>query len=315
MNTDQVKRERLDTLFAGDTPDRPPVAFWHHFYPEGSPPALARHTAEFYRHFDPDFAKLMPDLPYSLPNGSIKTSADWDYVTAVPLDRGPGRDWTMAAQKARQLLGPQAPFFVTMFSPLTWAQYWVGLENLGRIAQENPARIHRALLVTAESIAELLQALIAVGVDGIYYSVWGTDVLEESVYREFGRPYDLCALEGARHSPWNILHVHGGVGTRLDMFQAYPCAVVSWSPLDTQISVTDGTKQLRGKIPMTGVVERGSHLSGSMTDVAVVDQQLRSLKQSLGCKLIVAPGCSFPDDVSPQVLHHMRGAVDQWETC
>lgn len=309
MNSDVQKRERLQQLFAGNEPDRPPVAFWHHFYPDGNGGQLARYTYQFYRQFDADFAKIMPDIPYTLPDNSIQRDIDWEYVAPIAMDSGNVAQYILAAEATRKLLGPDAPLLVTIFSPLAWLQYWVGLSNVADLERFPLAKVHRALSITAENLFNLSRKLLSVGVDGIYYSVWGSDLLSAEVYKEFGRPYDLMALEGARGAEFNILHVHGAQGLKLELYQDFPLKVVSWSSLDTGITLTQGKALLNGKIPMGGWSERGDHLlSENPTDL--IADEAKAAKRELGNSLILAPGCSLPDNVSAATLRAMRTAAE-----
>ena len=76
--------ERVSLAVNGEEVDRLPVCFWHHFKPEGSGRKLAEATYQFFVHdFDLDIAKLMPDIPYPFPHGSIKSIDDWRLLEPI----------------------------------------------------------------------------------------------------------------------------------------------------------------------------------------------------------------------------------------
>ena len=307
--SDSEKRTRLMQLFHGETCDRPPVAYWHHFYPEGEASKLAYETAKFYWQFDADFAKIMPDIPFMLPDNAIQRGIDWDYLAPVSFAEGNAEQYVKTVSETRKLIGPEAVLLATVFSPLAYLQYFIGLDRVAHLGEEPSARVHRALAAIARNVNAVCREIIAAGADGIYYSVWGSDILSSQAYCEFGRPYDLMGFDGARGSQFNILHVHGAANPQLNLFKDYPAKVVSWSCLTSGVGLLEGKKLLGGKIPMGGVEELGEHLTRG-TNLDLVVAQGQAAAQELSNQCIVAPGCSLPDDVSPEILRAIRKSVE-----
>jgi len=67
--------ERVRAALNGEAVDRIPLCFWHHFKPEGSGERLAEFTIDFFvKKFSLDIVKIMPDLPYPVPEPAITTA-------------------------------------------------------------------------------------------------------------------------------------------------------------------------------------------------------------------------------------------------
>jgi uroporphyrinogen-III decarboxylase len=306
--SDIEKRTRLMQLFHGESCDRSPVAFWHHFYPEGDASKLAYTTAKFYKDYDADFAKIMPDIPFMLPDNSIQRDIDWSYISLLSFEEGNAAQYVRTVKETRKLIGSEAVLLTTVFSPLAYLQYFIGLDRVSSLEGVSPTKVHRALATIAQNVNALCREISAAGADGIYYSVWGSDILSAEAYCEFGRPYDLLGFEGARGSQFNILHVHGTADPKLQLFKDYPAEVVSWSTFTSGIDLLEGKEQLGGKIPMGGITELGEHLVAG-TEIERVVAEGQDASSALSKQIIVAPGCSLPDAVSSDILRAIRKSV------
>ncbi len=309
--TDSQKRRRLEALIEGRLPDRTPVLFWRHFPAGGTGRELARGTAWFYRRYDADAAKVMPDIPFTMPLGSVTKEGDWDYVQVAGPDRSrAAAEYVLAARETRRLIGPEAPLLVTLFTPLMYAFELRGLDTPERLLEDSPPRVHHALEALAASVIAIGRALLAAGADGIYLSVWGADVLPPAAFAEFGRPYDLAVVDALREGALNILHVHGGPGLRLEQVADYPLPLVSWSSMATGISLEEGLGRLGGRVPVGGAPESGTAVTAEGADeLATALESTLVWAQARQQPMLLAPGCSLPDQVPDSVLDALRQAV------
>jgi uroporphyrinogen decarboxylase len=307
-----TKRERVWAAVHGENVDRPPFFFWHHFKPHNVPHALAQSTIDFFGRFDLDIYKIMPDMPYPFPPTSIRQPDDWDLI--APLEPTAGNLGRMAQTTAlvRDAIGPETPLVVTVYSPITEARRFAGgPDALRQHLAENPSEVHRALGVLAGNLAGYCQELLDAGADGIYYAVQGIagGWLSEAEFREFARPYDLLVLNACSAGWLNVIHLHGGPEIMVDLALGYPGAVVSWEDRLTGVRLADLRQRLGPKAAMGGIDERGAINQG---DVAALTREMRdALDQTEGGKhLILAPGCSVPDEIDEGHLTLARRAVD-----
>ena len=110
----------------------------------------------------------------------------------------------------------------------------------------------------------------------------------------------------------NIVHVHAdptqeGDDLYFEDFVDYPVSVMSWSDRLTGPSLSEALT-MTDKCLMGGLWERGPLTHGSETEL---DNEIMSaISQTKGRRLILANGCSVPDDVDERWLHVARRLVD-----
>ena len=307
------KRERVEAALQGELVDRPPVCFWHHFRPEGSGYRLAELTYDFFIcRFDLDIAKLMPDLRYPFPRRTITTPDDWYLVDSIDFRTSRyAREWVRAVRRLRELAGPEVPIVVTVFSPLTQVLYFVADHQLFlQHAVERPALLHQVLAIIAENVRQQIELVLAAGADGIFFALQGCSatVMPVERYREFGRPYDLLALSGAADAWLNILHVHGERDLYFDEVLDYPVRVLSWSDRRAGPSLAQASQRTT-RCLMGGWDEFGPLARGP--EEGIRDEALDAFRQTNGRRLILANGCSVPDDTDERWLAAARRIVDE----
>jgi uroporphyrinogen decarboxylase len=317
---------------AGEVLDRVPVCFWHHFKPEGSGRRLAEMTQAFFDlQFDLDIAKIMPDVPYPFPRKSIRDANGWRMIEPLDLERSPFVQQRLRAiEHLRAALGPDTPIVMTVFSPLTEAlNFCVDQETFWRHIAEQPAVVHGALETIARNLGDAMDLFIQAGADGIFFSIMGAMTetppgqvynpdktpthsysgLGEGRYREFGKPYDLMALRRASDGWLNILHHHGDANLLMDLVLDYPVQVLSWSDRLTGQSLAD-LHQQTDMCLMGGWHEFGA-LSNGPIDAIRAEAEDALAQTGGGKRLILANGCSVPDDTPEEWLEAARDAVDQ----
>lgn len=312
---EMTKTERVMAAVHGEEVDRIPVCFWHHFKPHGSGRRMAEATLEFFEAtFDLDIIKIMPDLPYPFPRRSIRDIDDWRLIE--PIDAERSRFFNQRAvsiQALRDAVGYETPIIMTVFSPLCEAFYFAeSRETFWEHYQQDPAVIHEALATVAENLRAHIQDCMDTGADGVFFALQGStsDIMSAERYRELGRPYDLLALQGARDSWLNILHVHGDKNLHFDEVVDYPVQVLSWSDRLAGPSLKDARSKT-SKALMGGWHEFGALSNGPVDEIRSEAED--SIAQTNGRKFILANGCSVPDDTNEQWLHAAREIVDELE--
>jgi len=304
--------ERVWNTVHGLEIDRPPVCFWRHFTPQGSGRRLAEQTAEFFDdEYALDIAKIMPDIPYPFPEKSVSKPEDW--LRMEPIDSMRSRYVTervLAVQHLRNMVGIEMPIVMTVFNPLhELLASATSPDVVRKAAEQSPVLLHEVLAIVAENIRAHNQVMLSAGVDGIYFALQGctSAILSEELYREFGRPYDLHALAGARGLWLNILHVHGDRDLLFDLVIDYPVAVLSWSDRLAGPSLRD-IRSRSTKTLMGGWHEFGAIVKGDVNGMR--EEAKDAMKQTGGKGFILAPGCSVPDDIDPHHLEQARAIAE-----
>lgn len=309
---EMTRTERVRAAIGGEPVDRLPVCFWRHFKPEGSGRRLADASLRFFDEtFDLDLVKLMPDIPYPFPRGGIREPGDWRLLE--PIDRERSRFFAQrveAVSVLRDELGFDTPVIVTIYGPLTEALAFAGRDRFLAHALEASPLVHEGLSVIAENLRAHIRDVMAAGADGVFLALQGcsADVMPAAQYRELGRPYDLLALQGAADGWLNVLHLHGERDLLLDQVLDYPVQALSWSDRRSGAGLRDvhgvTTKCLMGGWDEAGVITTGPAS-------AILAEAQDAVRQTRGRRLILAPGCSVPDDTDERWLHAAREAADQ----
>lgn len=312
---EMTRTERVMAAVRGEPVDRLPVCFWHHFRPEGSGRHLADATLRFFDEtFDLDILKIMPDIPYPFPRRSIQEPNDWRLVEPIAADRS--RYFTQRAEAVRVLrdeVGFEVPIIVTLFSPLCEAIYFVAdRETFFAHAQESPTVVHEALSVIAENLRAHIADVIEAGADGVFFALQGCtkEIMAAAQYREFGRPYDLIALQGALNGWLNVLHIHGDKNLHFDLVLDYPVQVLSWSDRIAGPSLREA-RGMTSKCLMGGWNEFGALSNGP--EETILAEANDAVAQTGGRKFILANGCSVPDETDEKWLTYAREVVEELE--
>jgi uroporphyrinogen decarboxylase len=313
--TTMTPGERVRAAVNGDAVDRVPFCFWHHFKPEGSGARLAELTYEFFvQKFQLDIVKIMPDLPYPQPADAIIQADQLRFLPRLDLDTPMFREQLTAIRILRSRLGSDYPLVLTLFSPLTYALRFMGKQQAIAEARRNPDPFTEGLGTISANLRKLMEAAIDAGASGIFFSSMGATTADftPDEYERFGRPYDIHALEGAGNGWLNMVHVHADPDQSDDQiyfeqFTNYPVSVISWSDRLTGPSLSEAST-MTDKCLMAGLWERGPLVHGSEQELE--SEMISAISQVKGRKLILANGCSIPDDAPDQWLQTARRLID-----
>ncbi len=319
MTHTMTATERVQAALRGEPVDRVPFCFWHHFKEEtqDSGDRLAAATLDFFhKKFDLDIIKIMPDLPYPVPAQALTSAAQWRDLPRLTLDTPAFQQQLRCIRTLRAQLGNEYPIILTLFSPTTYLVRYMGMGMQHAIAEarRDPESFTQGLALVADNLRTLMQAAIEAGASGIFFSCMAatsTDFSKDE-YTRLCRPSDLQALEGANAGWLNIIHVHADpVQTDeeiyFDLFTTYPIQVLSWSDRLTGPSLSEALT-MTDKCLMGGLAERGPLVHGG--EIELENEIMGAVAQTKGRRLILANGCSIPDDTPEHWLHIARRLVD-----
>ena len=315
MSTAMTASQRVQAVLNGEHVDRVPLCFWHHFQPAGSGEKLAEATFAFFRtKFDLDIVKIMPDLPYPEPEEPLVEAEQVRMLPRLTLDTPMFREQLACVRLLRARLGDDYPLILTLFSPFTYLLRFMGKQRAIEQLRQNPEPLLEGLGTIAANLRMLMSAAIDVGASGIFFSCMGATSSDLTVeeYLQYARPFDKEALNGASQGWLNIVHVHADPSQNndqiyFDQFNDYPVAVISWSDRLTGPSLSEALT-LTDKCLMGGLWERGPLTHGSETEIE--NEIIAALTQTKGRRLILANGCSVPDDTDEKWLLVARQFVD-----
>ena len=305
-----TKRERVMAAVQGRESDRIPVGFWYHFpleHPSGE--SLAEAELAFARKYDPDFLKVMHDLPLDLPDGMtrIEDPADWSKVRPLNPREGNSAEQLKALRLIKKGPIQDMPVIDTIFNPFASANKLCG-KRLMEHLRANPKGVTQALRAIAVSLADYSAAWIEEGGDGIFYALDGaqTTVMTEGEYREILLPLDKIILHRAMEiGTFNILHLHGA-DIMFDMLHDLPNHALNWNSQLTYPSLGEARGVHQGCIA-GGINEM--EIMGASPD-EVMDEARRAIAVAGSAGFILTPGCAVPTDTPEENLFALRQVVE-----
>ncbi len=326
-----TSRERVYGALEGRPVDRPPIAFWGHFYHrESSAAALVEATLEFQREYAWDWIKLNPRKHYhvepwgvsyrysGVPNQKpvldqwpVHTAEDWRSITERTLDAAAFTEQIEAVRMMRRALSPDVPLIETVFTPLAVLGELVDVPaTLRAHMDEAPDLVRAALEAVTRTYERYVPAVLEAGADGIFFATvdWGSrDWLSAEEYAVWAKPYDLRILTRAARAPFNVLHVCKGNNLLLELAD-YPVQALSWASTDpTNPSLAVAQAHARAAM-MGGISHEGALLEDDPS--TALAELRRAHEHTGGRRWLAAPGCSIFPHTPPANLRALRDAVE-----
>lgn len=319
------KKERIQAAICGEAVDTIPYSLWTHMPGiDLDPDANAKKTIEFADELDLDLVKTMNNGMYAVEDfggevdyseiekGGVAKLVNTPIVDGESWKRLPDVDLSAPAltreiQYLKNIVEPlnkrAVPIVVTVFSPITIANKLAKNALMEHINQGYGKYIHQALKKITDITAKLAQEFIRLGADGIFLGsqISNYHLVSESLYAEFGMPYDLQVLEASSNGWCNILHAHGE-DILFPLLRKYPAQIFNYHAWETLPQI-DEALQLTGKC-LLGGLQRMDITNGKRNEL--MHQIFQSLKLSGGRKIILAPGCVIRYPVDKDTLQFVR---------
>jgi uroporphyrinogen decarboxylase len=306
----ESKRERCIAAVQCRKSDRVPVSFWYHFPPEyKSGDRLAEAELAFAKKYDPDFLKVMHDLPLDLPDGMkiVENPEDWQKLRPLDPRSGNFAEQLKALRLIRKGLYEDMPVIDTIFNAFASANKLCG-KKLTEHLRANPKAVQQGLRAIAISLADYVEAWISEGGDGIYFALDGAQktTMSEDEYREIFLPLDKMILNRAMEmGSFNVLHLHGE-NIMFELTHTLPAHVLLWSDRLTWPSLREARAIHQGCIA-GGINEM---TIAKMTPAQVAEQAQDAIAQAGSIGFILTPGCAVPTDTPEENLFALRQAVE-----
>ncbi len=302
------KRQRLENVIAGETPDRIPVALWRHWPGDDqNAESLAAAHLKWQHDYDWDLLKVGPSSSYSVVDwgvrdkwvGHIEGTREY---THRPIQQPP--DWQnlslldphqgmLATQLATlRLIGDElkgeVPFITTIFSPLSQAKHLAADPVMLSHLRSHPDAFRQGLEAITESTIRFIEAAKTTGISGVYYAVQHAryPLMSPAEYEMWGRPYDLRILEAVSDLWLNILHIHSS-DIMFDELADYPAQIVNWHDRETGLSLRQGLAKIKGAA--SGGVDHWTLHQESPEQM--LEEVEDAIAQTNGRRLLLGTGC------------------------
>ena len=304
-------RERLRACLAGELPDRTPVALWRHFpVDDQSPETLAAATLHWQQQYDFDFVKVTPASSFAVKDWGVEDvweghtegtrrytkrvisgPSDWARLRELDPTSPHLADQLTCLRQIRAGLDPETPVIQTVFSPLAQAKNLAGNETLLAHLRLHPEAVLQGLEIIARSTRRFMEAALDLGIDGIFYAVQHAQaaMLSFEEYKLFGLPFDHQAIEPARDSWLNVLHLHGrDIHFSILPFMHFP--VVNWHDRETYPNLTEALAAYNGVA--CGGLRQDTLVFGNPLEVQ--NEASDAIQQTGGRRFILSTGCVVP---------------------
>ena len=306
-------RSRIAAALAGQALIQPPVATWrHHPLHDQRAGALARATLADQTLFGADLVKLTPASTWQLidhglvdawagdPIGRrqmrrpvIRDLDDWDRLRPLPPTAAFRAEILAAASALRGRLPAAIPLVATVFNPLFVAIGLAGAERFAAQRRAAPQRLAAALRVLQDDALQLLEALQASGVDGVFLAVQHAQAAAgpASLYAEVALPSDRTVLEAmGRLFPLSLLHLHGAA-VHAELFQHLPVSFLHYDMAEPGNPAPEAIARPPGCGVSTGPPPA---LFASGEPEAVRRWARDLVGRMAGRPFLLAPGCAVP---------------------
>jgi uroporphyrinogen decarboxylase len=301
-------KDRVDKALAGQEVDHPPYTFYRHY---GRPTAQleAQDHLDFHRAYKTDIVKVMNDFEYPK-----STTARW--YELKPLD-SPYPNQLETLRRVRDGLNGDAYYIDTLYGPYMTAMILfqsqpqfanqpksdeaetAQIKALHEFQQQNPDAWHSALDAITQSTINHIHEAKKIGVSGTLVSVFNAEARFGSVddYKKYTRPYDQRVFDALADTKLTVLHLHYLERPYLDQFQDFKAPVLQYSVKVSGIPISEVRQKYSQ--PILGGVDE---IDFRKLTTDEIHAQWTQAKSQAGPKYIAAPGCSIPNDSTPDEL-------------
>jgi len=325
------KRERLKRTLDGEPTDRTPVALWRPFPGDDQRAAdFAECVIDFQKRYDWDFVNITPSSSYQVTDYgvqdewrgasdgahvtqryAVRRSLDWTELRALDPQRGEiGKQLMAVKMIVDAFSGEQTPILMTVHSPLSQAARIAGHDALLHHLRRSTERLTSGLNIITESTLRLIDALRALGIDGIYYAIDYADytLLSEAEYERFGLTHDLKVLGALPQSWWlNVLYLRG-TAPMFGQLNALPSMAVNWHDATAEPNMNDAKLLL--KSAACGGLDAETHLRAG-TPSLLRDRGREIIKQMAQRRLILSAGGPILTTTPHSNLRAVRESVEK----
>jgi uroporphyrinogen decarboxylase len=195
-------------------------------------------------------------------------------------------------------------FVETIFHSWNVAEKLSSKKDLTQLKENDPKLFKKVLRAISESQANHARQALDAGAAGIFLAVSAADqfVTDSQDYAKMGRESDLIILDAVKDKgSLNILHVHGKK-PHWDTLVTYPVQVMNYSVHGTGVGLAEARRKFTGTL-MGGLNEE--KIASQKTEDLAGDLQAAVLAMQKR-RFLLSPGCSVPNDISPEVLLQLK---------
>lgn len=326
-------RERIETILAGEKPDRFAASFWRHFFhresfAEGTAEAMVR----FQEQFDWDFMKINPRADYHIEGWGfehewstdeftkhvkvkfpVNKVDDWSHIEPLKLSEPSLDEHLRVVSLIRKKVGRDLPILMTVFTPLAIAGRMVpNRQIMADHLHEYPEKVLPAIEAITQTYEAFASELRNAGADGLFFATtqWAaSEYISWDEYRRFGVPFDLRVIRSAGSNALNLFHVCAPNNYLKQLAPIdYQSQLYNWETEDpTNPPIEKAGEILKGKVMVGGVDHAGWLLHSNAAEVGHMMDQLKTKFDP--SRVILGPGCAIDPKVPYENLATIRRSI------
>jgi len=301
-------KERVDRALLGQDVDRPPYTFYHH-YARPTAQLEAQDHLDFHRAYKTDIVKVMNDFEYP------KSTTDRWY-DLKPLD-SPYPNQLETLRRVRDGLDGDAYFIDTIYGPYMTAMILYQsqpqfanqpksddvqdeqIKSLHEFQRQNPGAWQNALEAITRSTINHIRQSKEIGASGALVSIFNAESKFGSVkdYKKYTRPYDKRVFDALADTKLTVLHLHYLERPYLDQFKDFKAPVLQYSVKTSGIPISEVRRKYSQ--PILGGVDEIDYRKLTTEEIR---SQWKEARSQAGAKYLAGPGCSIPNDSTPEEL-------------
>jgi uroporphyrinogen decarboxylase len=314
-NTALTHKERVDRALSGEEIDRPPFTFYLH-YKKPTAQLEAQAHLQFHREYKTDIVKVMNDFDYPK-----STTGKWYELKAL---ESPYPQQLNTLRLVRDGLNGDAYFIDTLYGPYMTAMILFRSQpefaKLGQseeaekeviralhgFQKQHPDEWHTTLEAITQSTINHIHRSKEIGASGALVSIYNAHSSYGPIadYQLYSRPYDKRVLDALTDTRLTFLHLHNFDDAYLGQFTDFNVPVIQYSVKTSGIPISE-VRKLYSQTIAGGVDE----IDFQKLSTEQMQVQWKTAREQAGKKYIAAPGCSIPNDSTPDELARFPRAL------
>jgi uroporphyrinogen-III decarboxylase len=180
------------------------------------------------------------------------------------------------------------------------------LKAIQDFQKSNPEHWHTALEAITVSTLNHIQKSKEIGASGALVSVFNAAASFGSVddYQRFSRPYDKRVFDALADTKLSVLHLHNLERPYIGQFSDFNVPIIQYSVKTSGIPISEFRKHYSQTI--AGGVDEIDYKKLSTEEIR---KQWKEAWEQAGAKYIATPGCSIPNDSTPEELARFPRAL------
>lgn len=315
-----TKKERVQSVIRGETPDRTPAGFWYHFPSDDHNGSAAVNAhLNYLRDTDVDMLKIMNENLYRV-DSPPRTAAEWRALQPAPVTAAFYQNQLEVVRNVLDAVDDSIYTLITIHGVFASAFHLLGLPD-ERFQQKNPVEhlladdpeaLAEGFRTISESLAGFARECANSGVDGIYYAALGGErwrAFPKSTFEQAIKPADHLVLDQLADSGADLFVHICKPDVDFSPYADYPGDVFNWAVHANDLSLRDGYNLFQRPI-LGGFDDRsGILVEGTEAQIAAEARRLAAAHSDI--PFMLGADCTLPSNLKSSRIRSAVHALRQ----